>query len=178
MNEIIYKKYNLKNKEELTDSLFSQMHAIDKIDIDPIPKKSYINLRKKTFTSNSQLYLMFREGALVGGCLGNFKNKESFLVDRFFIDLNRARSGLGTKLLARVFADLRVKHKIKTIEMIPFEGTRDINKKLTGKKKIKINIDGAIKEVTRRFNSSFRYDLKQKKSKMHQPKDVIMIRRK
>jgi hypothetical protein len=178
MSEIIYKKYNFKNKEELTDTLFLQMHAIDKIDIDPVPKKSYVNFLKKGFTSESQLYLMFNKGELVGGLLGNFKSKESFFVDRFFIDINRARSGIGTKLLARVFADLRVNHKIKTIEMIPFDGTREINKKLTGKKKIKIIIDGKIKEVTRKFNSNFRYDLAQKKSKKHQPKDIIKIKRK
>ncbi|MCK9292613.1 MAG: GNAT family N-acetyltransferase [archaeon] len=158
--DIYYKKINFENRKELNLELLSQMHEIDKIFV--FPKKSYIEILKDYLKSkkyNFYFVINKKNKDLIGGAFGELRERNTFFLDKLFVNPNYEDKGFGTKLLLRVVSDLRVNHKIESIMMMPKPRTKSINRRITGLKPIKINIDGEIKKIIRKFNSNFKYSL-------------------
>lgn len=151
-----YKKYDWK-----------QLHTIDQKTLEAIAKtdnlyyrtvtdlKDYI-FRSKINADKTIIYLCYRGEELAGTIFGNLKtvsefyNKDHrikanpedkmFSLTSFSVSSKFQNQGIGTKLMARVYADQRAKHDSKFIYMVPFKNTRSINKKLTGNKPLIIPI--------------------------------------
>jgi|GEM_PF-2131919 len=176
MADISYNKINIKNKRELTSKVLHDMYSIDgvfgkqNIDVETIGhdkkyrkelEQAYQRIIKERLNKgNYVFYFMYNKTKLFGFAYGEFTAKNKFFLDCISIDSNQKMKGNGTKLLARVVADLRVNHNINEITMLPRAGTKEINKKVTGNRSIKFKINEEPKEILRRFNSNFKYDLK------------------
>ncbi len=195
VNNISYKKIDLQQKSELTPNLIHKMYEIDGVFGKPIMEilglkiddryqkkieQAYhriINEHMKK--GNYTFYFMYDKNKLLGCAYGEFTKRKEFFLDSIFIDPKFKMEGHGTKLLARVIADLRVNHSINTITMIPRTGTKEINKNLTGNKHIKFKINGEPKEILRKFHSDFKYDLKTIAEKKENPyKEQLLVVRK
>lgn len=151
-----YKKYDWK-----------QLHTIDQKTLEAIAKtdtlyrrtvtdlKDYI-FRSKINADKTIIYLCYRGEELAGTVFGNLKpvsefyNKDHrikaspedkmFSLTSFTVRSEFQNQGIGTKLMARVYADQRAKHNSKFIYMVPVKKTQNINKKLTGNKPLFIPI--------------------------------------
>lgn len=176
--KIRYQKITWEDFEKLTPELIKQISEIDNLFYrSPSDILRYIKNRKQN-ADKTIIYLMFSGKDLLGSVFGHVKpvsefyNKEyeikanpkdnMFLLTELFISPHYQNKGIGTTLMARVFADQRVKHKVKFIYMTAFPQTQRINEKLTGNRPFLIQLKNRIKtkEVNRNFeHSKQKYEL-------------------
>lgn len=151
-----YKKYDWK-----------QLYTIDQKTLEAIAKtdtlyrrtvtdlKDYI-FRSQVNADKTIIYLCYRGEELAGTIFENLKTVSEFYakdhrikaspkdnmfsLTSFTVSSKFQNQGIGTKLMARVYADQRAKYDSKFIYMVPFKNTRSINKKLTGNKPLFIPI--------------------------------------
>jgi len=136
---INYKKITFKDKEKLTPELISEMYKIDTIIRSTNLKEYSKKLNKLLQKKNYNFYYIYNKDELLGCIIGHKKDKYTFFADYFFIHPKYQTIGLGTKLMARLFADIRVKEKLDLIEMYPLEVTARVNERLVGLRKFKTN---------------------------------------
>lgn len=174
-----YKKITFENRKELTSDLIKRLHEINLVDTYPL-RMYNPHIKRCINQGDYHFYLAFIDKELVGAAYGQFKDKITFSLDRLVVDSKFSKKGIGTKILGHVCGDLRAKHNIKEISMIPWKGTKIINRKLTGNKPLKCKISNLLYVFKKRtFNSNFRYDLEKKRSiGPNSTKHIIHVRRK
>jgi GNAT superfamily N-acetyltransferase len=148
MPTINYKKFSWNELDKIDQNTITQISEIDNLfyrsssDLEEYLRKIKINADKTI------IYLCYRGKELVGAVFGTlnrvseFCNKDykikakpkdyMFLLTEFFVKPGFQNNGIGTALMARVFADQRAKYDSKFIYMKAFRKTQTINKKLTG----------------------------------------------
>ena len=174
-----YKKITYENRKELNSKVIEKLHQINLVDEFPI-KYYKAHIQRCINQGDYNFYLALKDDKIIGAAYGQFKDKTTFFLDRLIVDHTFSKKGFGTKILGHMCGDLRAKHNIIDIAMIPFKGTKIINEKLTGKRPLKIKIDSFLKVFKKReFRSNFAYDLIKKRANRSNPaKQIIHVRRK
>ncbi len=159
---ITYKKIDYSNKRELTLDLLKQIYEINElINKDIIPFHRYATaLQTKLGNEKNNpecFYLAFKNNELISGIEGYFTTKDHFHINHGFTRKEYQRTGVGTKILIRTVADLRVHHNVKTIDaVIHSDGFNIVTKKITGL--YPINKEKTIYRINK--SNKFKYEFK------------------
>jgi len=156
LDMISYKKITKENSKELTTNTLRDIFRIDTLTTPTVDydfKKYSDKLNEYVTKNNKTIYLIKHDKTIIGAAIGGRENAKIFTLDSIVVDSRLREKGIGTKFLFHIVADVRANTNYEYIDLVPLEGTKEILKKLVGKRKVD---DKKVREFR---TTKFRYSL-------------------